>query len=317
MGPNDDQFTWINTAPPSTSVIVSARDASGQISVSTGLVLTQGGSDLTCPGRQSFSGSSTAVSPPLSFSTLTPIGASTVISTASVISASTVVSISTAVSTSTAISELVDPPSYTISPSSTGTLLSNTGSVKTTRNNNVAIIAGAAAGGTALLLGAFLASWRLRKKRGAYVSQKLDMEGTPREIGNPSYPKPYASVQRVEPGRGASNVDGTPPGLILNPFLTNPLEFSSTDSHSHGPSDQILVANEARPCGLQPGNVVSTRTGPVVRNSDSNPSATSRPSSAYERTGQAQQEVVILRHSDAGPALKELPPAYEEQSNWS
>ncbi|TDL25740.1 hypothetical protein BD410DRAFT_606511 [Rickenella mellea] len=260
------------------------------MSVSTGLVLTTGGIDVTCPGRQSFPGSSTATSTSMS---------------------------------STSYSSL--------SPSPSGTSLPNTGPVKMTRNSNAAVIAGGVAGGITLLLAAFLAVGCLRKKPRAHVSQKVDLEGPSGETGSLLYPTSYASGQSVDRdarsstrgnsegffngrGRAALNIEVTSPALIHSPPLTNP--YGSTSFDSDTASDQGLVYNADRPFSPQYRDEGSSRSRLLVANTDRDPSSSSRASSAYRKTEPPQQEeVIVLRHRDAGPALEELPPAYGEQSN--
>ncbi|TDL26557.1 hypothetical protein BD410DRAFT_825707 [Rickenella mellea] len=59
LGPSDNMYTFINRVPPNTQFIVSATDATGQLSVSSGIISTRGSTDATCPGLLSSSGVST------------------------------------------------------------------------------------------------------------------------------------------------------------------------------------------------------------------------------------------------------------------
>ncbi|KAF7361276.1 hypothetical protein MSAN_01160000 [Mycena sanguinolenta] len=61
MGPNDDQFTFIDRADPNTQLIAAVSDLNGRWATGTPIVKTQGSSDVSCIGLVSSSGNSTVI----------------------------------------------------------------------------------------------------------------------------------------------------------------------------------------------------------------------------------------------------------------
>ncbi|KAJ7262787.1 hypothetical protein B0H12DRAFT_1270164 [Mycena haematopus] len=61
MGPDDDQFTFIDRADPNTQLIAAVSDLNGRWATGTPIVKTQGSSDVSCIGLVSSSGNSTVI----------------------------------------------------------------------------------------------------------------------------------------------------------------------------------------------------------------------------------------------------------------